>query len=144
MQKLDNWGQSILLPTKEEWAVLLREKKYNGYDLGRVVCESAERDLIDFELNSDVVLALVDHPGRYLYLRLLNIDGVLYRVHFEDVICEHCTKRSGMSATADFVSYAGAKRADDARQEMLKLPVMSCKNCGGKLNMRKTLWFAQH
>jgi len=144
MQKIDNWGQRIIIPTRDEWKDLLREKKYNGYDLSRVTCEFAERDLIDFESNPEVVLALVDHPGRYLYLRLLEIDGTLYRVHFEDVICEHCNKRSGMSATADLVSYAGAKRADEARNEMAKLPVMDCKICGGKLNMRHTLWFAKH
>ncbi len=90
------------------------------------------------------MLALVEHPGRYFYLRLLNIDGTLYRVHFENVICEHCNNRSGMSATPDSVSYAGAKRAGDARQAMSQLPVMSCKMCGGKLNRRQTLWFAQH
>ena len=144
MRKIDNWGQKILIPTKEEWEVMLGQKNYNGYDLGRVTCEFVERDLVEFKSNPEVVLALVDQPGRYLYLRLLNIGGILYRVHFEDVICEHCKKRSGMSATPDFVAYAGAKKKDEAWQAILKLPVMSCKNCGGKLNRRHTLWFAQY
>jgi hypothetical protein len=144
MREIDNWGQNILIPTKAEWEVLLRDKKYNGYEFSKSVCESAKRDLVSFESNPEVVLALVYHPRlSYMYLRLLHIDRVLYRVHFEDVICEHCNKRSGLSATPDFGAYVGAKREDEAREAMLKLPIMNCKNCGGKLSSRHTLWFAQ-
>lgn len=144
MKNTDNWGNNILIPAREEWEVLLKEKKFNGYDLSQVICKYAERDLLEFAPNPEVVLALELHLERYWYLRLVNLDGILHRVHFENVICEHCNISSGMSATVDLASYGGVKRADEARQSMAKLPIKCCKNCGGTLNRRQTIWFAQH
>ena len=144
MKKLDNWGQPILIPTKEEWYELLSSGEYNGYPLSSTTIDFARRDLEDYDSSPDVVLGLVDQPGRYLYLRMLEIDGVLHRVHFEDVICEHCNKRSGMSAKPDLVCYVGAPKSKEAEEAAWKLPIMKCKHCNGDLRFRNTIWFKEH
>jgi len=140
MKKIDNWGQNILIPTKDEWSDILKAKKISGCELSKVCCDFAEEDLVCFKNSPEVILGLVDQPGRYYYLRLLEIEGVLHRVHFEDVICEHCNKRSGMSASPDIVSYAGATKKNEAKSAVWAVPVMSCIHCNGKLNRRHTIW----
>lgn len=144
MKKLDNWGQSILVPTKEEWSKILTAGELNGFPLSSTTIEFATRDLEEFECSPDVVLGLVDQPGRNLYLRMLEIDDVLHRVHFEDVICEHCNKRSGVSAMPDRVMYAGASRAKEAEEAAWNLQVKKCKHCDADLKHRHTIWFKQH
>ena len=145
MQKIDNWGQDVLIPSREEWESILEDKKYNDYELSSTSCDLAKSHLEYFRNSPEVVLALVGSPQKnFYYLTLLKINDILYRVHFENVICEHCNEISGMSATPDYVAYAGARRAEEARQAMEKLPVMSCKHCGEKLNRRHTIWFLEN
>jgi hypothetical protein len=72
---------------------------------------------------------------------LLHLGGRIYRVHFEDVSCEHCSRRCGMSATPDTGAYAGTGLTLQQRvAEFSDLPLQACPHCGGLLRRRQTIW----
>jgi hypothetical protein len=144
MQRVDNWGQWILIPSKDEWEEMTStsSRAYLGYDLSEMICDEATKDLRDFDAYPEIILGLVDLPGRYNYLRLLELEGLLHRVQFENVICEHCDKRSGMSATPSYSSYSGARKQKEAWDFVMSLSVKSCIHCGGLLHRRHTLWLS--
>jgi len=77
--------------------------------------------------------------GKWWLVPLLKLHGQYYRVHFENVICEHCSLRCGPSATPDYVQYPSAV-ADSRFREIMQLPVECCPHCGGELHRRHTLW----
>jgi len=144
MKVINNWGQEVIIPTREEWEIMLADGRYNGDQLSEVTIEYAGRDLEDFKNCPEIVLEFTLCHGRESYLRMLKIDNNLHRVHFEDVICEHCGKRTEMSATPDLVGYAGATRAKAAQEAVRALPIKNCKHCHAELSRRNTIWFRNH
>jgi hypothetical protein len=74
---------------------------------------------------------------------LLHLEGAYYPAHFEDVICNHCKKRCGLSACPDTTSlwWPGCTSAD-VWALFTDLPVLQCPHCHGPLTHRQTFWFA--
>ncbi len=126
-------GQELFLPSLEN----LREIAAFGTFLGQTVLASDcivgwLKEFGSFEVAS---LALHRTYGRWMITPLLFLNGEYLRVHYEDVICEHCQKRCGASATPDFLFVA-----QDVRAKVMALPVETCPHCNGELHRRHTLW----
>jgi hypothetical protein len=79
------------------------------------------------------------NSNRWMLVPLVKLNETYYRVHFENVICEHCERRCGPSATPDYAQYPSVV-AKAKWEEIMKLPVEKCPHCGGTLNRRHTLW----
>jgi hypothetical protein len=66
---------------------------------------------------------------------LLRLGGRTLRVHFEDMICEHCNRRCGPSAALDTTAYAGTEDTlAEVWAEFDGLPAQPCPHCGVVLN----------
>lgn len=88
-------------------------------------------------------LALVIVRGAWFMISIISIEDRHYRVHFEDVWCEHCGRNCGPSATPDFVAYAGSDLSQAQRREEFDgLPIQDCSHCKRALRRRQTIWLA--
>lgn len=131
--------QVILLPTREEWVALLAVGVLDCLPLmGREVAKGWLKCYSHIE---EAALGLKVSGGGWSMAPLLKLRGRYYHVHFEDVICEHCDQRCGLSATPDTVQYIGMSTAE-AWAEFDPFPVLSCPHCSGLLRRRQTFWFA--
>jgi hypothetical protein len=133
--------QDVYLPTSAGWDVLL-----TGEPLGQFEVPMREwiatwlRDFGRFEV-ARLALTLWRHGWRLV--PLLHLSHEWYRVHFEDVICEHCGRRCGPSATPDTTQYAGTGLTTAQAWAMFdRLRVQACPNCSGLLRRRQTVWLA--
>src|SRR5690242_10348272 len=101
--KLHN--QVVYLPSAEGWKALL-----GGEPLGRSRLQMRwwidawQKQFGAFEVAR---LGLTLQENRWAIVPLLHLSGEWYRVHFEDVICEHCEKQCGPSAVPQADAYAG-------------------------------------
>jgi hypothetical protein len=134
-------NQDVLLPTIEAWRQILREGQLDGMPVPIPEMLSGWLDAYaQFEVAS---LGLVRWPGRWQPLPLLRLGGRCYRVHFENVICEHCDRQCGPSACPDSAQYAGTGYSpQQVSAEYSELPVQHCPHCQGLLRRRQTLWLA--
>jgi hypothetical protein len=138
-------GQEVLLPTSRAWREVVRGDLLNV--LPSQIPEWQTRWLhgwLDTYSGFAVArLGLVRSPVGWMIRSLLKLEGRYYRVHFEDVICEHCGQRCGPSASPDTVAYAGtAYSLERVWEEFDQLPVCNCPHCGGELRRRQTVWLA--
>jgi hypothetical protein len=134
-------GQDFVLPSKTQWQEICAVGVLEGTQIPvRELIQNWLRSLAEFQAAQ---LGATKIRERWFLVPLLVLKGRYYRVHFEDVICEHCNKRCGMSATPETVSYActGLTQAQ-IWAEFDTLPIKACPNCGGLLRRRRTIWLA--
>lgn len=89
-----------------------------------------------------VEIAFIVNKGRHLLTCFVTISGDRYRVHIENVICEHCNQRSGVSGTPgawDLYLFCSDPHA--VHKKAMALPVKKCVHCSQPLNRRHTIWF---
>jgi hypothetical protein len=135
-------GQEVFVPTAEAWRDILRASTLDGLPAPLPEWVS---DWLDNYARFDVAALGLVRMGAtgWMPVPLLRLGGRTLRVHFEDVICEHCGRRCGPSATPDTTAYAGTGYTlAEAWAEFDGLPVQSCPHCGGVLRRRQTLWLA--
>jgi hypothetical protein len=132
--------QEVLLPSLEAWRDIARDGRLSRQPvlpLGGWVSAWLDR----YSGHAAASLGLVPLRGRWVVLPLLCVGGRYYRVHFEDVACEHCGRQCGPSATPDITAYAGSGySAERAWAEFDRLTVCSCPYCGDILRRRQTVW----
>jgi hypothetical protein len=135
-------GQEVFLPTLDAWHDILRVGTLDGMPVRLpdwIICwlDSYAR----FEVTA---LGLVRMGGMgWMPQALLRLDQRALRVHFEDVICEHCNRRCGPSAAPDTMAYAGTGyTAAQAWAEFDGLAVQLCPHCGGEFRRRQVIWLA--
>jgi len=132
-------NQVVLLPTPTAWAEILKDGSLERIPLA--LPEWVAGWLREYARFDAAHLGLVQWRNRWSPLPLLCLDSYYYRVHFENVICEHCGKRCGPSATPDSVSYAGTGLTTaEVWAQFKNLPVRSCPHCSGMLRRRQTVW----
>ena len=140
IRRADIHGQEVLLPCPEAWREIARDGGLDGQPVlpqGGWVSAWLDR----YSGYPAASLGLVRLRGQWVPLPLLYLDGRYYRVHFEDVVCEHCGRLCGPSAAPDAVAYAGTGYSTErAWAEFDRLPVCSCPHCGGALRRRQTVW----
>ena len=142
---LRQFGQNLYVPNVSAWGDILREGQLNGGPVpmpewvARWVAEYGP-----FEVAALGVRKLENFAGQpWFLLPLLYIGQKYLRVHFENVICEHCQQRCGPSATPDTVAYAGTDLSNAVLwAEFSNCPVRRCPHCGGVLARRQTIWLA--
>ena len=134
-------GQDFVLPSKTQWQEICAVGILEGTQIPlREWVQNWLRSSAEFQAAQ---LGATKIRERWVLVPLLVLKGRYYRVHFEDVICEHCDMQCGLSATPDSVSYActGLTQAQ-IRAEFDTLPIKACPNCGGWLRRRQTIWLA--
>jgi hypothetical protein len=134
-------GQEVFLPTADEWYRLAAVGRFRGRTIppGGRLPELARR----LAGHADAVLGLTAWADRWLAVPLVRLGSEFWRVQFEDVLCEHCSRRAGLSATPDRSLYAGTSVDPRTLEESLRrMPVRHCPHCGAPLRRRQTLWLA--
>jgi hypothetical protein len=134
-------NQEIIFPNLEAWRDIIREgyldnmPLWTSSDLGMWLDEYAS-----FEV---AYLGLVQWCNEWMPLTFVYLENRYFRVHFENVICEHCKQRCGSSATPDTVSYACTGLThSEIWAEFDILPIQHCPHCGELLRRRQTIWLA--
>ena len=144
VRRLRQFGEDLYIPNVAAWHDILRDGVLDGYPVPspRLVAGWLA-EYGPFPAAALSVRKLKHGPEQWWLLPLLDMGGSLLRVHFEDVICEHCDRRCGPSATPDAVQYAGTGLSHGAVwAEFKPFPVQHCPHCGGVLTRRQTLWLA--
>jgi hypothetical protein len=134
----------VYIPTTEAWREILVDGRIDS--LPCPMPDWVKHWLDDYGSYAEAALGLVKlraFDGWFL-LQILKMPNRYLRVHFENVICEHCGQRCGPSATPDFTAYAGSACSTTAQAcaEFDGLPIKQCPHCGGVLRRRQTLWLA--
>ena len=130
-------GQDFVLPSKTQWQEICAVGPLEGTPVPvRELIQNWLRSWAEFQAAQ---LGATKIREQWMLVPLLVLKGRYYRVHFEDVICEHCDRRCGPSATPESVSYActGLTPAQ-IRAEFETLPIKACPHCGGLLRRRHT------
>ncbi|HEV3167779.1 MAG TPA: hypothetical protein VGZ22_27495 [Isosphaeraceae bacterium] len=135
-------GQEVFVPTAEAWRDVLRAGTLDGQP---APLPEWVAGWLDCYAKFDVAALGVVRVGArgWMLVQLFRLGGRTFRVHFEDVICEHCGRRCGLSATPDTTAYAGTGHTvAEVWAEFDGLPVEPCPHCGGMLRRRHTIWLA--
>ena len=132
-------GQDLYLPSFTMWRQLLAFGQLGEMSLS--LLDWIKRWLGEYGKFPVAALALHrrPHDTKWSPIPLLQLNGEYFRVHYEDVICEHCHRRCGASATPDSTLYLSSASAVICAKLAL-LPVKACPHCSGKLLLRQTLW----
>jgi hypothetical protein len=119
-------GQEVFVPTVEAWRAILSAGSLDGLPL--MLSDWIARWLDAYSRFEAASLGIVRRGAQgWLPLTLLRLGNRVLRVHFEDVLCEHCGQRCGASATPDTVAYAGTGLTpEQAWAELDGLPVQAC------------------
>ena len=134
-------NQAVRLPNLEAWHRILEVGSLDGLPVS--LPDHVAGWLAEYAKFEVAHLGLIPWKEKWLPLSLLRLADRYYRVHYEDVICQHCDRRCGPSATPDTVSYAfGGISTAQAWEEFKGLPVQSCPHCHGLLSKRQTVWLA--
>ena len=137
-------GEEVYIPNADAWRDIMRDGGLGGSPVP--MPEWVARWLDDYSRFAVAALGvrrLKPSPRQWHLLPLLKLGGRLLRVHYEDVVCEHCGRRCGPSATPDVVQYAGTSLSTaQAWSEFVPFPVQHCPHCGGVLRRRQTVWLA--
>lgn len=135
-------NQVVFIPNSQAWDEILRDRSWDNIPL--LSPDFAAAWLKQYGQFPVAHLGLIRRSNSmWRLLPLLKLSGRYYRVHFENVICEHCTQRCGPSATPDTVSYAGTGYTpSDAWNDFRDLPIRNCPHCRGTLRRRQTIWLA--
>lgn len=143
MDSVQVYGIEVVLPTLEQWRVAVSSGQLKGTPLASPAVAGSWLDNLGHVRGA--VLGAWCPRDRWHAIPLLHLRDNFYPVHFENVICEHCGERCGLSACPDttLLRRRGAIVAET--WELFKqLPVLSCPHCGKKLNRRQTIWFAEN
>ena len=136
-------GQEVLLPSVEAWRDILTNGHIDDLSLTMFDLEWAAGWLNAYGSFEQACLGVLKRHGSWWLLPLLRLNGWYYRVHFENVVCEHCQQRCGPSATPDTSAYAGTGYTTaQAWGEFDSLSLQCCPHCGGMLRRRQTVWLA--
>ena len=134
-------GQDFVLPSKMQWQEICAVGSLEGTPVP--VRELIQNWLRSWAELQAAQLGATKIREQWMLVPLLVLKGRYYRVHFEDVICEHCDRRCGPSATPESVSYAGTGLTQaQIWAEFATLPIKACPHCGGLLRRRQTIWLA--
>ena len=135
--------QTVFLPTRAEWTALSEGSTLDGVEI--FAPESITgwfRWLETYGSPSEASLGLFAHRGKWIRTSLLRLEERYLQVHFEDVVCEHCGRNCGLSATPRPENYFDMSYTD-AWKEFDIYPVLPCPHCGGMLRRRQTFWLAE-
>jgi len=131
----------IALPALVQWREAIASGQLNGSPL--VSPEVTSSWLDRYSPVSCAVLGAWQHHDKCWSIPLLRLKDTLYPVHFEDVICNHCKKRCGLSACPDTTSLWWPGSTVASAWALFKdLPVLHCPHCQSILRHRQTIWFA--
>lgn len=133
-------GQELFLPSLKSWQTIIERGTFLGMQV--ISTDWISGWLQEFGHFDVASLALHRAYGRWMITPLLFLNGEYFRVHYENVICEHCQRRCGASATPDFGQYPSSV-AQDMWARIMALPVENCPHCNGELHRRHTLWLHQ-
>jgi hypothetical protein len=134
-------GVEIALPSPEQWSAAIASGQLDGSPLASPRVTSSWLD--GYSHVPDAVLGAQKRIEKWWAIPLLHIDGAYYPVHFEDVICNQCNKRGGLSACPDTISIWWLGRtAADAWALFEDFPILNCPHCQSPLTHRQTIWFA--
>src|ERR1035437_5392689 len=95
-------GEEVYVPSTDAWLDILRQGHLDSRPCP--MPDWVKHWLDDYSSHPVAALGLVKKkkmPDAWCILPLLRISGHYFRVHFENVICEHCRQRCGPSATPD-------------------------------------------
>ncbi|WP_308364407.1 MULTISPECIES: hypothetical protein [unclassified Microbulbifer] len=140
MKKVNLDGQNLIFLNQDDISHILETGSFEGDKLFHL--ETLSRALHEYREYRGVEVALMGAKGRYQLICFITIAGEKHRVHIEDVICEHCDKRSGISGTPgvwDLYFFCTDPR--DMWKRAMALPVKKCVHCSGSLSLRHTIWF---
>lgn len=130
------------MPTTAAWREILRSGELDDSPIRQP--DWVTRWLDTYGELDAASLGVVRSPDGWMPLQLLTVGSRTIRVHFENVICEHCDRRCGPSATfSDPSDFVGTGYTHEQRMaEYAALPPRSCPHCGGVLRRRQTMWLA--
>jgi hypothetical protein len=141
MERIKIREAEVALPTADEW----REAAASGY-LTDAPLVSPDRILSWLDRYGhlpEAVLGARLEQGKWWSVPLLHLQSAYYPVHFENVICNHCKRRCGLSACPDTTSISWPGGAYAEIWSLFKdLPVLPCPHCHHLLSHRQTFWFA--
>lgn len=132
-------GQEMFVPSDAGWEALWVEPQLAGrkVPVPDLLRKNVQRNAQYPELVSALGFA---SDGMHFY-ELLNLNGELYRVFVEAVICDFCGHRAVASATPGVMEiYWGADDETKARERCYGLPRQSCNACKCLLERRRTVW----
>ena len=133
-------GQELFLPSDEELNSKIDEEYFRGWRNYDFAGLSAWID--EHKQYKGVEIAFLGPKGRCSPICFVEVSGAKYRVHIENLICEFCDKRSGISGTPGVWDlYYGCDDPDAIMEKAMSLPVKSCVQCGKKQRRRHTVWF---
>lgn len=131
-------GQELVIPSAGVWSRILPEGEFEG--LALPLPSRVRPWLTEYAAFEVTRLAIHRSFGpRWNLVPLLRLNGDYLRVHYENVICEHCERRCGPSATPDFVLYPSAV-AQARWSYIMSLRTERCPHCRGELRRTHTLW----
>ncbi len=134
-------GGAVVLPNSDAWRALARGELLDGKPVKSL--EWVQEWLQRYSQFLAPHLGLHCWPECWRPLPLVRIGGSWFRVHFEDVICEHCDQRSGPSALLDYTEYYDTGMThEEIVASCSHLEVKSCQHCGQRLLRRQTIWLA--
>lgn len=136
-------NQDLFIPTLDSWLDILKIGTLN--ELAIPTSDLISCWLKEYTPFQEAKLSLVlNKQLRWSLIPLLQLHEGTFRVHYENVICEHCEQRNGPSATPDTTAYAGTGYShEQIWKEFSVLPVKSCKFCGNILRRRQTIWMGE-
>ena len=133
-------GQQLFFIEDQDVIYILEKGIFDGNKLWHI--EYLHEAISEYLNYSGVELALIGSGGRYSLICFVNVDGKKYRVHIENVICEHCGERSGVSGTPGVWDlYFQCSNPKKTWKDAMSLPVKCCKHCNNPLQRRHTIWF---
>ncbi len=132
-------GQEMFVPSEAGWDALWVEPQLGGRKLP--VPDLLRKSVLRNAQYPELVSALGFARGRTHFYELLKLNGGLYRVFVEAVICDSCGHRAVASATPGVMEiYWGAEDEAKARERCYSLPGQSCSACKKLLERRRTVW----
>jgi hypothetical protein len=142
-------GQVLYIPNEEAWEELMIFPHFGEVEIPvqDLIFDKVRRNLRFEEIKSALGFAF----GNLMFYELLKLDGIeilelnieWIRVFIENVICEHCKKPAGFSATSgDCESYMGCEDRWLTMRQGLDFPVLPCPHCSKPLQRRHTIWLA--
>ena len=132
-------GQEMFIPSEAGWEALWAEPQLAGRKLP--VPELLRKNVRRNAQYPELMSALGFAWDRVHFYELLNLNGDLYRVFVEAVICDLCGHRAVASATLGVMEiYWGAEDEAKARERCYSLPRQSCSACKEVLERRRTVW----
>ena len=140
VERINLDGQNLIFLSQEDISDILETGYFDGDKL--LHSDILNPVLQDYREIKGVDIAFMGAKGRYQLICFVTVSGEKYRVHIEDVICEHCDQRSGISGTPGVWDlYSSCQYPHAVHDKAMALPVKKCVHCSNPLNRRHTIWF---